>query len=80
MFQTLFFLSVYLSVCLSIYLVTQWKIYSLILSSAPNLSMYLKTEKWEAGFAATWMQLEITMLSEVSQREKEQEFPSWLSG
>ena len=31
-------------------------------------------------FAATWMRLEILILREVSHKEKDREFPLWLSG
>ena len=31
-------------------------------------------------FAATWMELENLILSEMSQKDKDREFPSWGSG
>ena len=45
-----------------------------------NNGILLSHKKGTMPFAATWMQLEILILSEVSQKEKDREFPSWHSG
>ena len=44
------------------------------------MEYYSAIKKDEISFAATQMDLEIITLSEVSQKEKDKEFPSWLSG